>query len=200
MVILKWMYFFSQLDLCKIWRKKGRNFFYLTTHSTHFIYSYMASDIWLRIILIVIKETCCRHIGYSFRFFYMHHPTDRIAHTMHDLCYTSHGALAGTRNTSMGPPHEGSIRWPIIVKYEIKNVLTILTLIIFVYLFALVPWPGAWKWTWWWRRWRHAAGHAVGSAGMSGVVRQQGLHHGDHHLLHSQKVRWDRVWETFTPS
>ena len=53
--------------------------FYLTTHTTHFIYGYMASDIWLRTILIVRKETRCRHIGYSF--FYMHHPTDRIAHT-----------------------------------------------------------------------------------------------------------------------
>ena len=29
------------------------------------------------------------------------------------LCYTSRGALAGTRNSSMGPPHEGSIRRPI---------------------------------------------------------------------------------------
>ena len=28
-------------------------------------------------------------------------------------CYTSRGALAGTRNSSMGPPHEGSIRRPI---------------------------------------------------------------------------------------
>ena len=59
--------------------------FYLTTHSTHFIYGYMASDIWLRTILIVRKETRCRHIGYSFRLtarvFYMHHPTDRITHT-----------------------------------------------------------------------------------------------------------------------
>ena len=60
--------------------------FYLTTHSTHFIYGYMASDIWLRTILIVRKETRCRHIGYSFRLpamfvFYMHHPTDRIVHT-----------------------------------------------------------------------------------------------------------------------
>ena len=58
--------------------------FYLTTHSTHFIYGYMASDIWLRTILIVREETRCRHIGYSFRlarFFYMHHSTDRIAHT-----------------------------------------------------------------------------------------------------------------------
>ena len=33
--------------------------------------------------------------------------------TYHSLCYTSRGALAGTRNSSMGPPHEGSIRWPI---------------------------------------------------------------------------------------
>ena len=49
--------------------------FYLTTHSTHFIYGYMASDIWLRTILIVRKETRCRHIGYSFRL------AARIAHT-----------------------------------------------------------------------------------------------------------------------
>ena len=38
----------------------------------------------------------------------MHHPTDRIIQD-----YTSSGALAGTRNSSMGPPHEGSIRRPI---------------------------------------------------------------------------------------
>ena len=25
--------------------------------------------------------------------------------TYHSLCYTSHGTLAGTRNSSMGPPH-----------------------------------------------------------------------------------------------
>ena len=59
--------------------------FYLTTHSTHFIYGYMASNIWLRTILIVSKETRFRHIGYSYRLtarvFYMHHPTDRITHT-----------------------------------------------------------------------------------------------------------------------
>ena len=64
-------------------RKEGN--VYLTTHSTHFIYGYMASDIWLRTILIVRKETRCRYIGYSFlltaRYFYMHQPTDRIAHT-----------------------------------------------------------------------------------------------------------------------
>ena len=59
--------------------------FYLTTHSTHFIYGYMASHIWLRTILIVRKETRCRHIGYSYRLtarvLLYAHPTDRIAHT-----------------------------------------------------------------------------------------------------------------------
>ena len=47
--------------------EREREIFYLTTHSTHFIYGYMASDIWLRTILIVRKETRCCHIGYSFR-------------------------------------------------------------------------------------------------------------------------------------
>ena len=36
----------------------------------------------------------------------------RKDNTYHSLCYTSRGALAGTRNSSMGPPHEGSIRRP----------------------------------------------------------------------------------------
>ena len=47
--------------------EREREMFYLTMHSTHFIYGYMASDIWLRTILIVRKETHCRHIGYSYR-------------------------------------------------------------------------------------------------------------------------------------
>ena len=37
-------------------------------------------------------------------------PSHRQDSTYHNLCYTSRGALAGTRNSSMGPPHEGSIR------------------------------------------------------------------------------------------
>ena len=44
-------------------------------------------------------------MGYSFRLaawvFYMHHP--RQDNTYHGLCYTSRGALAGTRNSSMAP-------------------------------------------------------------------------------------------------
>ena len=93
-----------------------REMFYLTTHSTHLIYGYMASDIWLRTILIVRKETRCRHIGYSYRFtarVLLYAPSHRQDNTYHGLCYTSHGALAGTRNSSMDPPHEGSIRRPI---------------------------------------------------------------------------------------
>ena len=89
---------------------------YLTTHSTHFIYGYMTSDIWLRTILIVRKETRCRHIGYSYRLtarVLLYAPSHRQDNTYHGLCYTSRGALAGTRNSSMGPPHEGSIRRPI---------------------------------------------------------------------------------------
>ena len=86
--------------------------FYLTTHSTHFIYGYMASDIWLRTILIVRKETRCRHIGYSYRLtarVLLYAPSHRQDNTYHGLCYTSRGALAGTKNSSMGPPHVGSI-------------------------------------------------------------------------------------------
>ena len=73
--------------------------FYLTMHSTHFIYGYMASDIWLRTILIVRKETRCRHIGYSYRLtarVLLYVPSHREDNTYHGLCYTSRGALAGT--------------------------------------------------------------------------------------------------------
>ena len=75
--------------------------FYLTTHSTHFIYGYMASDIWLRTILIVRKETHCRHIGYSYQLtarVLLYAPSHTQDNTYHGLCYTSRGALAGTRN------------------------------------------------------------------------------------------------------
>ena len=93
--------------------EREREMFYLMTHSTHFIYGYMASDIWLRTILIVRKETRCRHIGYSYRLtarVLLYAPSHRQDNTYHILCYTSCGALAGTRNSSMGPPHEGSIQ------------------------------------------------------------------------------------------
>ena len=86
---------------------RERDMFYLMTHSTHFIYGYMASDIWLRTILIVRKETRCRHIGYSYRLtarVLLYASSHRQDDTYHGLCYTSRGALAGTRNGLIGPP------------------------------------------------------------------------------------------------
>ena len=68
-----------------------RKDFVLTTQSTHFIYGYMASDIWLRTILIVRKETRCRHIGYSFRLaarVILYASSHRQDNTYHGLCYT----------------------------------------------------------------------------------------------------------------
>ena len=75
--------------------------FYLTTHSTHFIYGEMASDIWSDYsdsergnplpphgLLFPINNNiilCATS------------PIDY--YTYHDLCYTSRGALAGTRNS-----------------------------------------------------------------------------------------------------
>ena len=85
--------------------EREREFFYLTTHSTHFIYGYMASDIWLRTILIVRKETRCCHIGYSYPLtarVLLYAPSHRQDNTYHSLYYTSRGALAGTRNTVSG--------------------------------------------------------------------------------------------------
>ena len=115
-----------------------KEMFYLMMHSTHFIYGYMASDIWLRTILIVWKETRFRHIGYSFRLTargLLYAPSHRQDSTYHGLCYTSRRALAGTRNSSMGPPHEGSIGRPI---WPWANALTTE-----LYLAPLLPMEGA---------------------------------------------------------
>ena len=82
-------------------KEGNKEMFYLTTHSTHFIYGYMASDILLRTILIVRKETRCRHIGYSFGLtarVLLYAPSHRQDSTYDGLCYTSRGALAGMRN------------------------------------------------------------------------------------------------------
>ena len=73
-------------------RQREREMFYLTTHSTHFIYGYMASDIWLRTILIVRKEARCCHIGYSYRLtarVLLYAPSHRQDNTYHSLCRTS---------------------------------------------------------------------------------------------------------------
>ena len=53
------------------------------------------------------EETRCRHMGYSFRLaarVLLYASSHRQDNTYHCLCYTSRGTLAGTRNSSMGPP------------------------------------------------------------------------------------------------
>ena len=66
--------------------------FYLTTHSTHFIYGYVASQ-------NMVKDHSDSAIGnplpphgllfpISSKGFYIHHPTDRIGHTT-AFCYTT---------------------------------------------------------------------------------------------------------------
>ena len=62
------------------------------------------------------EETCICHMGYSFRLtarVLLYAPSHTQDNTYQGLCYTSCGALAGTRNSSLGPSHEGSIRRPI---------------------------------------------------------------------------------------
>ena len=89
--------------------------FYLTTHSTHFIYGYMALDIWLRTTQIVREETRCRHMSYSFRLaarVLLYASSHRQDSTYHSFCYTSRRTLDETRN-SKWVLHEGSIRRPI---------------------------------------------------------------------------------------
>ena len=90
-----------------------KEMFYLTTHSTHFIYGYMASDIWLMTILIVREETCCRHIGYSFRLAarVLLHVQDKIAHTTAVVTPVVEHWLE--REIAQWVHHEGSIRRPI---------------------------------------------------------------------------------------
>ena len=76
------------------------------------------------------------YMGYSFRLtarVLLYAPSHRQS-TYHGLCYTSRGALAGTRNSSMGPHHEGSIRRSIAPRADAPFLLmmTMLMLIIII--------------------------------------------------------------------
>ena len=87
---------------CSVTGVTGRKeMFYFTMHKTHFICGYMSSYIWLRTTQIEREETRCRPIGYSFRLavrVILYASSHRQNITYPSLCYTSRGALAGTRN------------------------------------------------------------------------------------------------------
>ena len=74
--------------------------FYLTTHSTHFIYSMVKDHSDSE------RGNPCRHMGYSFQLtarVLLYAPSHRQDSTYHSLCYTSRGALAGTTTTVLHP-------------------------------------------------------------------------------------------------
>ena len=83
--------------------ERERNVLFNDALNTFYLRLYGVRHIWLRTILIVRKETRCRHIGYSYRLtarVHLYAPSHRQDSTYHGLCYTSRGALAGTRNSS----------------------------------------------------------------------------------------------------
>ena len=62
------------------------------------------SNIWQTAAQIAREETRCRHMGYSFRLtarVLLYALSHRQDNTYHGLCYSSDGALAETRNSSM---------------------------------------------------------------------------------------------------
>ena len=94
---------------------EGMKLFYLTSHSTYFILWLYGIGHMIKDHKIVREETHCHLIGYSFRLaarVLSYASSHRQDNKYHNLYYTSRGALAGTRNSSMGSPHEGSIQRP----------------------------------------------------------------------------------------
>ena len=77
----------------------------------------------IMMIMMMMIMMSCRHMSYSFRLtarVLLYAQSHRLDCTYHGLCYTSRGALAGTRNSPVGPPHEGSIRQPILPRNYIS--------------------------------------------------------------------------------
>ena len=71
----------------------------ITTHLPHFIYGYMVNDHSSR-----EENYCCHYMGYSFQLTardFLYASSLGQHSTYHGLCYTSRGALAGTRSSSM---------------------------------------------------------------------------------------------------
>ena len=77
-----------------------KEIFYLTMHSTHFVYGYMVSD--------MVKDhsgkkkICCSHMEYFFLLtarVLLYAPSHKQDRTNQSICYTSCGALVGMRMT-----------------------------------------------------------------------------------------------------
>ena len=79
--------------------------FYLTTHSIHFILLLYG----VRHMVKVHSDSERGNLLPQHGLLFLLAARVLLYAPSHSLCYTSRGALPGTRNSSMGPPHEGSI-------------------------------------------------------------------------------------------
>ena len=114
----------SSLDVASQWLSAGPTSYNQCTKEGNILFNDTLNTfyLWLYGVGHMVKdhsvreETRCHHMGYSFQLtakVLLYAPSHIQDSTYHSLCYTSCGALAGTRNSSMGPPHEGSIQRPI---------------------------------------------------------------------------------------
>ena len=100
------------------WGFEGRkDMFYLTMHSTHFIYGYMVLDIRYRTTQVATEVTRCRRMGYSFRLaarVLLHAPSHRQASTygqvgVLNIQWVGVSPLHSLRSVLDKPPRES--RW-----------------------------------------------------------------------------------------
>ena len=95
-----------------LWRKNGHYGTNRGRTEGSVLFNDVLNTFYLRLYGIrhIVKdhsETRCRHMGYFFRLTaraLLYTPSHRQDSTYHGLCYTSRGALAGMRNSSMRPP------------------------------------------------------------------------------------------------
>ena len=105
---------------------------YLTTHSTLYLRLYSVRH--------RVKDHSVIDIDYSFRLtatILLYASSHRQDNTYHSLCYTSRGALAGTRNSSMGRLKclSNALSSLIIVLYDQTGLGRSLTSLVALYLF-----------------------------------------------------------------
>ena len=86
-----------------------KEMFYLTIHSTHFIYGYMAYG-YRHMAKDQLDSERGNPLpplyGHSFQLVardLLHASSHRRDSAHHDICYTSGGVLGGTQNSSVGP-------------------------------------------------------------------------------------------------
>ena len=83
-----------------LWKAGKKEMFYLTMYSTHFIYGFIASDIWWRTAQLTREETRRCHMGYYFQ----------LAGKCSSFIPQWNTAWGKKRSSMV---HEGSIQWPI---------------------------------------------------------------------------------------